>query len=367
MGIGRFLYTPVLPFMVEALDLTKAEAGLIASANYLGYLAGALAAAWFVPPAQRRAAILIALIVSMAANFAMPATASVTAMAAIRFGSGVASAFALVAATALVLETVTREGRAGLGGLHFAGVGCGMAVSAVAVSALSDAGLGWDAHWYAGGALTAAAAGLAILLLPIAPADGAPTHQSEQRTGQRTAAVALIAAYGLFGFGYVITATFVSTLVRLTEGLRETESVVWLVVGLSAAPSVVLWNRVAARYGAAPAFAIACLLEAFGVALSVVTDSAIGILAAAALLGGTFMGITGLGLVLARGMASGDPTRILGLMTASFGVGQIIGPVVAGYSFDVSGSFAAASFTASGTLIIAALLMVFVARSQTEQ
>ena len=48
IGIGRFVYTPILPPMVEELGLTKAQAGIIASANFMGYFAGALLAAKFL-------------------------------------------------------------------------------------------------------------------------------------------------------------------------------------------------------------------------------------------------------------------------------------------------------------------------------
>ena len=42
VGIGRFSYTPILPYMISELNLTTTEAGLIASSNYLGYLLGSL-------------------------------------------------------------------------------------------------------------------------------------------------------------------------------------------------------------------------------------------------------------------------------------------------------------------------------------
>ena len=48
MGIGRFAFTPVLPMMQGEGRLTLAQGGWLASANYVGYLAGALLA-MFVP------------------------------------------------------------------------------------------------------------------------------------------------------------------------------------------------------------------------------------------------------------------------------------------------------------------------------
>jgi hypothetical protein len=87
----------------------------------------------------------------------------------------------------------------------------------------------------------------------------------------------------------------------------------------------------ARRIGLPAAFASAALAEAAGVLASVVWPSAAGICAAAVLVGGTFMGLTALGLMRGRELASGgDPRRVMAAMTGAFGVGQIVGPVLAG-------------------------------------
>lgn len=137
---------------------------------------------------------------------------------------------------------------------------------------------------------------------------------------------------------------------------------IWLVVGLAAVPSVGLWTWVGRRIGVLRAFALACGVEALGVAASVLWITPAGVLFAAALLGGTFVGITALGLVAGRQRAKGDPRRVFAVMTAAFGVGQIIGPALAGALFDATGSFVSASLTAVAALIIAALLVLAVRR-----
>ena len=355
MGIGRFVYTPVLPFMEEALGLTKPQAGVIASVNFLGYLLGALAAALSTLPGGRRAWLFGALGVSAVTTGAMGLTTSMTIFFGLRFVGGAASAFVLVFASALVLDRLAALGRPGLSAIHFAGVGVGIAVSAILVSGLSASGVGWQAQWLASGAVALLALAVVMWLVPAGEEDdrsAAPTHGAS--IDRRL--IGLIVAYGLFGFGYVITATFISTMVRTAPQLQPIEPVVWLVVGLAGIPSIAFWTWTGRLWGNDRRFALACLVEAFGVALSVLTTNAAVVLLGAALLGGTFMGITALGFIYARDLTPGDPRRSLALMTASFGLGQMIGPTFAGVTFRFGDSFLFPSLVATGALLIAAYL-----------
>lgn len=352
MGIGRFVYTPILPFMVEGVGLSQAEAGIIASVNFLGYLLGALAAAKASLPGGRRRWFLIALAISGLTTAAMAASAAVPWFLLLRFASGVASAFVLVFSSALVLDRLTSAGRTGLWALHFAGVGLGIAGSAVLVAALAAQGLGWRGLWLASGALALVAL-IAVLRLVPAEQEPPPPPKRVGKARPNPRLIALILAYGLFGFGYVITATFISTLVRLTPDLQWLEPYVWLTVGLAGIPSVVVWGWIARRIGNGRAFAVACLVEGIGVSLSVLGNGAGAVLCAAALLGGTIMGITALGLVHARSLSTGDPRRSMALMTAAFGLGQMIGPSFAGFAYGVGQSFTLPTLVASGALLIA--------------
>lgn len=357
MGIGRFVYTPILPFMLEDLGLSKGQAGLIASANFAGYLAGALLAMAPVLPGSRRTWLIGALAASALTTAAVGLVSALPAFLALRFAGGLASAFVLVFASTLVLERLRSAGRGGLSALHFAGVGAGIAVSAVLVSGLAATGFGWRWQWLASG-LTSLACTLVVARL--IPDQGEPTPAPD-RGETRNGLPALVAAYGLFGFGYVITATFLVTIVRESEAIRPLEPLIWFVVGAAAVPSVALWVWLGARIGVTRAFALACGVEAVGVAASVVWITVPGVVLAAGLLGGTFMGITALGLVAAQQLVRGDPRRPLALMTAAFGLGQILGPVFAGLLYDQTGSFLSSSLTASAALAVAAVLAAGVA------
>ena len=358
IGIGRFVYTPVLPYMVAGLGLTKSDAGLIASANFLGYLVGALLAARSTLPGSRRLWLLSALAVSTATTAAMAIDGSLALFLFLRLSGGIASAVVMVFASALVMDHLAAANRPAWAALLYAGVGGGIVISAMMISMVATSDADWVPLWLASGLLSLALFIIACWLLagsdPRAAGEppAAPVATSGPRT--RSGFRRWVVAYGLFGFGYVITATFIADLVRASPALRPAEPLVWLMVGLAAMPSVTLWTLMARRWGNGRVFATACLLEAAGVALSVVSENIGAILAAAGLLGGTFMGLTALGLMEIRQLSPDNPRRGLAMMTASFGLGQMIGPALAGDLHDRLGSYLLPSLLAAAALLIAA-------------
>jgi len=363
-GIGRFVYTPILPVMIADGALTPSSAGLVAAANFLGYLVGALMGASTILQRSPRLFFLGGLLAGALSLAGMAVPPSIPVFAIMRFIGGFGSAFVIVCLSSMALEPLVRAGRVGLSAAPFAGVGLGIAFSSGLVSALAAAGLSWKAMWIANAIIATIISLLVFALLPTPAAAPAPAQASAKDGGVSAALLALVVSYGLFGFGYVITATFLVAIVRETASLSSLEPYAWAIVGLAGAASIPFWSWVARRTTDVFAYVAGCLVEATGVALSVMSQSPMAIEFAGIFLGGTFMAITAIGLGIARRLTQMAPQRAQAIMTSAFGLGQIIGPALAGHMRETSGSFLAPSLLAAGALVVSAALGAFVARSR---
>lgn len=355
MGVGRFAYTPMLPPMLDGSSLTLSGAGFVASANFAGYLAGALLATRSTIARRRVFWLRAGIAATVLTTAAMAIDAGAWTWAVVRFIAGIASAFVLVFASAVVFASAAREGRPMLGALLYAGVGLGIVTSTLLIDTGRDAGWSFSLLWttLAGLALLFAIAPWRELVAPPRPAPAA-ARQTARASAERRELDRLVWSYGCLGFGYVITATFIVVIARGLPDARTVELWTWMIVGIAGAPSNWFWTRVAQRVGVYRAIVAAFVLEAIGVALVAIGRHAIALYVGAALLGGTFMAITALGLAQARSLAPDRPDETIARMTVAFSIGQIIGPAIAGWMAERSGSFVAPSWIAVVVLLVGA-------------
>ena len=369
MGIGRFAYTPILPTMQEGSGLSNADAGALASSNYLGYLLGAILAA-FVPAGRPRDALLRGgLLAAVATTALVGLTDDFGIWLALRFVAGLASAGVLVFASAVVLAELSRRGRPRLSGLFYSGVGAGIALSGLVVLAPNvelPVGAAWRADWLLLGALAAVLVVPCWAWLPGSHADvggDAGGADAAERAPARAAlpVVLLCLSYFLFGAGYIVTGTFLPAVVEGLPGLVGLGAGVWVLVGLAAVPSTVLWAAVASRTGFAAALVLAHVALALGVALPALSNAAWASALSAALFGGTFMGIAALVLAYGRRLAGAARADLaLGVLTAAFGTGQVLGPLAAARLVGDASDFGPALVAASVAVALGALLMPIV-------
>jgi predicted MFS family arabinose efflux permease len=361
MGIGRFAYTPLLPAMQEAAGLDPTQAGLLAAANHAGYLVGALFTVVGVRASARNRVLLVSAFAVALTTALMAVTTNLAAWSVVRFVSGLASAGVLVLATGLVLDDLRRQGKASLSGWLFSGVGLGIVVSGLVVR-LTGESLGWRGDWLLLALLATAAvypcwrwlrrAVQENALSPSSPLAPAPARGHTVPVAH----VLLFAAYFLEGIGYIVTGTFLVAIVDGTPGLRGIGADVWIVVGLAVIPSAVLWSALGGRIGYARALAFAYALQAAGIVLPILGGPGAAF-SSAVLFGGTFAGITALTLTLAGHLAPSRSAQLIGMLTAVFGVGQMIGPVLGGVIADRAQDFTPALAAASVCVLVGGALM----------
>ena len=357
MGFGRFAYTPLLPPMRADAGLTVALAGIVATANLAGYLVGALAASGGWARARRVAIVRWSVVAGVAATGLM-GLHGVPVWLIARFAAGVASGLAFVLISSLVLDRAARDGRRQWPAVLYAGVGAGIALSGALVPPFVSWG-GSRAGWLG---LSRGSALIAAVTLPwlhdAAAPPVAPRAAAARRPLDRRLFWWLFAAYGGEGFGYIIPATFMVANISAAPALARFAGASWVVVGLVAIPSTVLWNAVGLRVGRARALALALLIQAAGVAAPEYAPNAAGALIAAVTLGATFMGITALGSALARELYPERSHTAIGALTAVFGIGQAIGPSFAAALTVRTGSYGGAILASATVLSASAAAML---------
>ncbi|TWA68922.1 putative MFS family arabinose efflux permease [Azospirillum brasilense] len=359
MGVGRFAFTPILPAMQAATGLGTDAAGLLASLNYLGYFLGALGVGLVPQGAARTAVFRTALIASVTSTAGMGFTDDLAAWAALRFVSGLASAGLFILGIAMTLDALARAGRESWTGWLYTGVGLGIASSGLFVAVMGDR-LGWRGDWLWLGLACLGFGTLSWLWVGDPPRE--PRHTTAARPAPASAfrpsvpMVLLTLAYFLEGAGYIVTGTFLVAILKTMPETAPLGAAAWMVTGLAAMPSGILWAAAGRRLGLWRALILAHVVQTVGILLPISGSPAAALLSAV-LFGGTFVGIVTLSFTLGRHLSGGASARVIGALTAVYGLGQIIGPVPAGLVVARTGSFDSALLGAAAAVLAGALLL----------
>ncbi len=374
MGIGRFAFTPLMPMMLHDGLLDLNSASWLASANYFGYLLGAILctlqpAIWSrrgwspLPVAPMvRAGLLITCALTALMAFNVPA-----AWPWLRFIAGVITAVAFVYTSTWCLGRLSRMNLPSAGGVVYAGPGVGIASSGLLAGVMVQLGWNASAGWLAFAVLATV---MTVIVWPVFHNDAglpspAAAHELSATGGSVTEKAALTLAYGLAGFGYIITATFLPVIARTAMPGSPWPDLFWPMLGIAVAFGAVLASRIPARIDQRYLLLACYLIQAAGVALSNWMPTLAGFALGSILVGLPFTAITFFAMQLGRKLHPQSAPAIIGLLSASFGLCQIIGPPVAAILLARTGThaegFAWSLNIAATTLVIGGLIFWWLA------
>lgn len=374
MGIGRFAFTPMLPLMLHE-HLTDIQHGSwLASLNYAGYFIGALSCMWlrFTPTRIVRFALAATVVLTLA----MGLLESFAVWAIVRTLAGVMSAWAMVFSAGWAFRKLGELHMPSLGGVIFAGPGAGIVVTGLLASLNNS--LAWPAR---GGWLLCGGLALALLALiwrtfvPDAPpptkTDGAakPAHATNAEHAQTAAhavnhgsgetVIPVTVLYGFAGFGYIITATFLPVIARQALPGSPWPDLFFPLLGLMVMPGAIIGAWAPQAWDNRLLLAACYLTQGVGVGIGIVSPNVAGFAVGSVLVGLPFTAITVYAVRECRRLRGDNASGLIGLVTASYGIGQIVGPLVAAPLVAATGNFTAALLCASGALVLGAIGFVW--------
>ena len=381
MGIGRFAFTPLMPMMLADGAVDLAGASWLATANYFGYLVGALLCT-FQPLLWSRVKALPPVLATTWMRGGLAATCVLTLGMALqvpvlwpwlRFAAGVASAFVFVFTSGWCLARLAERNTSNLGGVMFTGPGAGIAISGVLASGM--VALQWKAAWgwLVFGTLACVLTAMiwrTFSLKLAAPASASagslPISTAAAPKASRWQMFWLAIAYGLDGLGYIITATFLPVIARQVMPGSPWLDLFWPLFGVAIVAGALLSTRISLKGDLRYILAACYMMQALGVIMTVWLPTPAGFALGSLLLGLPFTAITFFAMQEVRRLKPMGAASSMGLLTAVYGLGQIAGPPLAawllGRSATVGQGFNTALQIAASALVLGAIMFVGLAR-----
>ncbi len=344
LGFSRFSFGLLLPAIKLELQASYAAYGVISAANFAGYVAGTAAVPvllrFWNKPRIWNATALFAMSLAM---FATALAGTLAQLGSIRFLVGFASGIAAILTIALALDGVSARVRGLVSGGSWAGGGIGLAICGALIG--PNAHLVWRAQ-YALLAAISLACSVGFALISRTRAQGAPAPHGSQSPQWSPFAYRLAIAYALFGFGYIIYMVYASAYLLRLGTQAGSVATVWIVFGMGGAFGALFWGRIFDRFGSPIVLASALVACAGGVLYNAPFITGMAVFGTPAIVSALARRVTG----------ESSYATLLSILTACFGIGQIAGPLGAGFIIDRAGLASGIPLTAAPLAIAATLV-----------
>lgn len=385
MGIGRFAFTPLLPMMLHDGAIDLQGGGWLATANYIGYFFGALScmAIRSSPAFMIRLGLGMTVALTLAMAIPLPSAAASLTQALwilLRAASGIASAWVFVFGSSWCLLRLAQLQAPRLGGIIYCGPGIGIFLTGLLAGGV--AAIGWRASsgWLLFGLLAGILSALIwrtfdrakpmVDTMPAAKSEASIVAEDSSATpvserAHRIESRILTMAYGLAGFGYIITATFLPVIARDAFPHSSWADLFWPLFGACVALGAWLAIFIPVDIDQRRLLGACYLMQAAGVLASIAWPSLVGFTLSSFLLGLPFTAITLFAMREARRLGHAlrlPASRLMGLMTASYGLGQIAGPPLATRLVRQFGSFTPSLLVAAIALGVGAAVFFLMSR-----
>ena len=326
LGIGRFAFTSLLPSMLDDF-LTLTYAGVLASLNFVGYLAGAVFSVFIKDINTKVKYFRMGMVLSVLSTLVLATTVDETLWLISRVIAGFGSAMLIIVGTAIVMVKLNFEDKTKAMGIHFSGIGVAIVVCDLISRYVLQSGI-WRDAWLVLSLFAFIISFYSVYILSF-------DQEIKQKAVKHKLSmsifspyvVLLILAYFTEGVGFVIQGTFLPDIINSLEGLDGYGSLGWLLVGIAGIPSSIVWMRLAHHYGSINIIIVAMSIQLVGILIPALTNNMYLNLLSGVLYGGTFIGLVALFMNLGGQLAGKNPVVLMGAMTASYGVGQVTGPL----------------------------------------
>jgi len=367
MGIARYAFTPMIPHMQAQTGMTESLAGWLAGWSYIGYLAG-LFIVWLMRDFRLKDFFYrYGLFIAVVTTAAMALHDHRLVWYLSRFFAGISTAFGFMLGTGLVLKWLIhyREEKTEMG-LHFAGAGLGIVVSALVVGFSADyflGGLDWRGQWFTLAGFGVLLSIPALLLMPIPKAEQIEAAAESDRSAEPSKKwlYLLTIAYVCAGVSNTVNITFTSLITEYIP-LKSKGTEMWLYVGLAAAPAPFIWDRIARRIGYLNSIRAAFVVNIASNMIMVASVSYAAVSISALMFGFAFMGIVSLTLTIIGNKYRYRATQVMAQLTLGYCIAQIIAPIIVGIIAEQTGNFNLALIVISGVMAIGMICLTIMKR-----